>query len=51
MLEPVQGSDVPRGRIAALDIARGLALVAMFAYHFTWDLADFAVVVSSANKK
>ncbi len=44
MLAPVQGSDVPRGRIAALDIARGLALVAMFAYHFTWDLADFQYI-------
>lgn len=29
------------GRIAALDIARGLALAAMAIYHFTWDLEFF----------
>lgn len=32
------------GRIPALDAARGLALVAMFAYHLTWDLADFQYI-------
>ncbi|MFT4099276.1 MAG: heparan-alpha-glucosaminide N-acetyltransferase [Rhodoblastus sp.] len=31
-------------RIAALDMARGAALVAMFAYHLTWDLADFGYI-------
>ena len=30
-------------RIAAIDIARGLALVGMGAYHLTWDLAYFGV--------
>lgn len=34
----------PGGRIAALDMARGAALVAMFAYHLTWDLADFQYI-------
>lgn len=29
------------GRIEALDIARGLALLAMAIYHFTWDLEFF----------
>lgn len=29
------------GRIQALDIARGLALLAMAVYHFTWDLEFF----------
>lgn len=28
-----------RPRIAAIDIARGVAIVAMIVYHFTWDLA------------
>jgi len=32
------------GRIVALDIARGLALVAMAIYHFTWDLEFFGYV-------
>ena len=31
-------------RFDALDVARGLALVAMAAYHLTWDLAYFGVV-------
>lgn len=30
-----------RKRIEALDLARGIALVAMVAYHFTWDLEFF----------
>ena len=34
--------QVTRGnRIAAIDIARGVALVAMTIYHFTWDLEFF----------
>jgi uncharacterized membrane protein len=32
------------GRLDVVDAARGLALVAMGAYHFTWDLAYFGVV-------
>lgn len=31
-------------RLDAVDVARGVALVAMAAYHFTWDLAYFGVV-------
>jgi len=31
----------PSGRIPAIDIARGVALVAMAIYHFTWDLEFF----------
>ena len=34
-------------RLDAIDVARGLALVAMAAYHFTWDLAYFGVVAPS----
>ena len=30
-----------RGRIVAIDVARGIALVAMTIYHFSWDLAFF----------
>ena len=31
----------PKGRIDAIDIARGAALVAMAIYHFAWDLEFF----------
>lgn len=33
-----RSTDAPARRFTALDIARGLALVAMAAYHTTWDL-------------
>ncbi|HMN72951.1 MAG TPA: heparan-alpha-glucosaminide N-acetyltransferase [Rhodoblastus sp.] len=48
MLAPAQAAETPRGRIAALDMARGAALVAMFAYHLTWDLADFDYIDARA---
>jgi uncharacterized membrane protein len=32
------------GRVDAVDVARGLALVLMVAYHLTWDLAYFRLV-------
>ncbi len=38
------GDDSPGkspGRVDAVDCARGLALVGMAIYHFSWDLADF----------
>ena len=35
---PVQ--DQPR-RIVAIDVVRGIALIAMASYHFTWDLENF----------
>lgn len=31
----------PKGRIGALDTLRGIALIAMASYHFTWDLELF----------
>jgi uncharacterized membrane protein len=31
-------------RLASLDIARGLALLAMFAFHFLWDLGHFGYI-------
>ncbi len=33
-----------KGRVDAVDCARGLALVGMAAYHLIWDLADFRLV-------
>jgi uncharacterized membrane protein len=34
-------------RLDAVDVARGVALVAMAGYHFTWDLAYFGVAAPS----
>ncbi|HEY4191070.1 MAG TPA: DUF1624 domain-containing protein [Mesorhizobium sp.] len=34
-------SPAPSRRIAAIDVARGAALLAMASYHFTWDLEFF----------
>ncbi|THD43876.1 MAG: DUF1624 domain-containing protein [Bradyrhizobium sp.] len=34
-------------RIAAVDVARGVALIGMVAYHLTWDLAHFGLVAPS----
>jgi uncharacterized membrane protein len=36
------------GRIAAIDVARGLALVGMVVYHLTWDLASFGFIANEA---
>ncbi|HLJ70527.1 MAG TPA: heparan-alpha-glucosaminide N-acetyltransferase [Roseiarcus sp.] len=36
-------SHASRGRIAAIDAARGAALIGMAAYHFSWDLAYFGL--------
>ncbi|MDX8524006.1 DUF1624 domain-containing protein [Mesorhizobium sp. MSK_1335] len=41
--EPVQ--DAPKqGRIVAFDVLRGIALIAMASYHFTWDLDHFQYI-------
>ena len=40
-------APTPPGRIVAIDVARGLALVGMGAYHLTWDLAHFGFVAPS----
>lgn len=37
-VEPARAAVAGRGRIDALDAARGAALAAMAAYHLTWDL-------------
>ena len=39
-----RGPDASRARIAALDMARGGALAAMFAYHLVWDFAHFGYI-------
>ncbi len=42
-----EGADLRRksaGRVDAIDVARGVALVGMAAFHFSWDLADFQLV-------
>lgn len=44
--EPKQTAPVHR-RIEAIDIARGLALLAMAVYHFTWDLEFFGYLPPS----
>src|SRR5271170_1288630 len=38
------GGPAKLGRIAAIDVARGLALVGMVVYHLSWDLAHFGFV-------
>lgn len=32
------------GRLIGVDVARGLAVLAMFAFHFTWDLGHFGYI-------
>jgi uncharacterized membrane protein len=49
ILAPVTG-PVPPGRIAALDVARTLALVAMAGFHFTVDLELFGFVASGTSR-
>ena len=37
-------STPTRGRIELLDLARGIALLAMFVYHFAYDLSMFRLI-------
>jgi uncharacterized membrane protein len=46
--EDFTGEPAKFGRIAAVDVARGLALLGMAAYHLTWDLAHFGFIPPSA---
>lgn len=39
----------PRGRIDAVDVARGVALVAMAIYHFAWDLEFFGYLAPGSS--
>ena len=38
---PTAPAPEPSRRIVAIDIVRGIALLAMASYHFTWDLENF----------
>ncbi len=38
------GSQKTDGRVDAVDVARGVALIGMAAFHLTWDLADFQLI-------
>ena len=42
--EPSQPGRTGSGRILAIDVARGVALLAMASYHFTWDLEFFGYI-------
>jgi uncharacterized membrane protein len=46
--EDFTGERAKFGRVAAVDVARGLALLGMVAYHLTWDLAHFGFIAPSA---
>lgn len=37
-------TDGKRGRIMAIDVLRGIALIAMATYHFSWDLEFFGYI-------
>lgn len=41
---PAKISNPARGRIELLDLARGAALLAMFVYHFAYDLSFFRLI-------
>lgn len=43
---PVASATPAPGRVAAVDVVRGLAIVAMIAYHFAFDLRYFGVTHS-----
>jgi uncharacterized membrane protein len=47
MIEPRSGS--PRPRLLSLDAARGLALIAMATYHFSWDLEFFGYLAPGTS--
>lgn len=42
--DAIETSGQASGRLALLDLARGLAVIAMVIYHFSWDLSWFAFV-------
>jgi uncharacterized membrane protein len=39
-----EGAGKRWARVDAIDCARGLALIGMASYHFSWDLADFRLI-------
>lgn len=44
MQASIEPAPAPSRRIVGIDVARGIALVAMASYHFTWDLEYFGYV-------
>jgi uncharacterized membrane protein len=44
MTDPAFSYSNPNTRWSLLDIARGIAIIAMIGFHFTWDLGFFGVV-------
>jgi uncharacterized membrane protein len=44
------GGDERRPRLAAIDIAKGIAIVAMVAYHFSWDLSYHQLVAADVGR-
>ena len=43
-IEGVAGGARPAARIGALDVARGVAVVAMVVYHSAWDLSELRLI-------
>lgn len=43
-IEGVAGTERPATRMATLDIARGVAVVAMVVYHSAWDLSELRLI-------
>lgn len=42
-------TSAPRPRFAVIDIARGVAIIAMIAYHFCWDLSYFRFIAADVG--
>ena len=49
MAESAAQSPPKQPRIEAIDLARGVALIAMAVYHFTWDLELFGYLEPGAT--
>jgi uncharacterized membrane protein len=49
MTDPLASAPDRRRRIPAIDLARGVALIAMAIYHFTWDLEFFGYVEAATT--
>ncbi|NNM74313.1 heparan-alpha-glucosaminide N-acetyltransferase [Enterovirga aerilata] len=43
------GASPARGRIGAIDIARGVAVAAMVVYHFAWDLSELRLIATEVT--
>lgn len=50
MADPTEPANaLPRPRLLALDAARGIALIAMATYHFSWDLEFFGYLAPGTS--